>query len=121
MGPKNMTLRVSPELTHFPSEVPSHQSDVMSETPVKLASVDMIRPRLHQDFQRFCQLVATVVMETWNTMEESNQSEATTEPSLWPEEFAGCISDFERVSVLMRHSTIRQFNLLPGKHEHTSG
>ncbi|KAF7256580.1 hypothetical protein EG68_05964 [Paragonimus skrjabini miyazakii] len=113
MGPKNTTLRVPPELTHYPSEAPRHQSNAMSETPMKLAPVGMIRPRLHQDFQRFCQLAATVVMETWNTTEESNECETTSEPCLWPAEFARCMTDFERVSVLMRHSTIRQFNLLP--------
>ncbi|KAF6777601.1 hypothetical protein AHF37_02386 [Paragonimus kellicotti] len=53
-------------------------------------------------------------METWKTTEESNESEAS-EPCLWPAEFARCMTDFERVSVLMRHSSIRQFTLLPGE------
>ncbi|KAF8567352.1 hypothetical protein P879_04168 [Paragonimus westermani] len=113
MGPRNTTVRVSPEKTHYPSDVPRQQSNVMPGTPRKLAPVGMLHPQLHQDFQRFCQLVATVVMESWGTAEERNECETPTEPRLWPEEFADCETDFQRVSLLMRHSTIRQFILLP--------
>ncbi|KAF7255482.1 hypothetical protein EG68_08071 [Paragonimus skrjabini miyazakii] len=77
-----------------------------------LASRAMPHPEPHDDFRRFCQVVATAVVDLWSDEEKSKGCVSRT-PSLWLPEFVRCQTDFERVTVLMRIPSVRQFTLLP--------
>ncbi|KAA3675579.1 uncharacterized protein DEA37_0011354, partial [Paragonimus westermani] len=65
------------------------------------------------DFRRFCQVVATAVVDLWSNEEKSPGCVTRRTPSLWPSEFVRCQTDFERVTVLMRIPSVRQFTLTP--------
>ncbi|KAF7260028.1 SET and MYND domain-containing protein 4 [Paragonimus skrjabini miyazakii] len=78
-----------------------------------LASTAMLHSEPHEDFRRFCQVVATAVVDSWSEEEKSKGCVSRRTPSLWPSEFVRCQTDFERVNVLMRIPSVRQFTLLP--------
>ncbi|KAF8561910.1 hypothetical protein P879_02492 [Paragonimus westermani] len=78
-----------------------------------LASKGMLHSEPHDDFRRFCQVVATAVVDLWTNEEKSTGYVSRRTLSLWPSEFVRCKTDFERVTVLMRIPSVRQFTLPP--------
>ncbi|KAF5394916.1 SET and MYND domain-containing protein 4 [Paragonimus heterotremus] len=87
--------------------------DCISDPGDARASSGMLHSETHDDFRRFCQIVATAVVDSWSEKEKSKGCVSRRAPGLWPSEFVRCKTDFERVTVLMRIPSVRQFTLFP--------
>ncbi|TGZ59915.1 hypothetical protein CRM22_008810 [Opisthorchis felineus] len=73
---------------------------------------------LEAEFSRFCSTVIEAVVETWTGTSFSQPSGS---PLLWPVAFSSCTTDFERVIILLRLPSVRQFSFSSASEQNHSG